>query len=378
MTGKISRVLPGTIVLVVVAIISYVVSKLTNSLISSMLVAIIFGVALRNLSLVRNAFEDGLKFCSKTVLRTGVVLLGLKLSIPQVAHLGWGPVFVIVATVLGTFLVTLLLGKLMRVAHTTTLLTATGTSICGAAAVAGMSAVTHRRGPQDEAVDSAAATAIASVTLFGTLGLIIFPYLAQAIGLTLTQTGVWLGAAIHEVGQVVAAGGIAGHNQPTATLGEELLNVATVTKLGRVATLAILVAVMGGLEQRNAAKWVREKAARTQVSQVLSGHPVDHAAARPRGPILPLFVAGFIGMVLVRSILEWVVGAPLPEGGLKAGLGYIDQVATFLLTVAMGAMGAGVNLRTIAKTGLKALALGMLAATLAAVVSLAVTLLCVQ
>lgn len=359
--------------MLVVAIISYLLSFATHNLISSMLIAIIFGVILRNTGLIHPRFEAGLKFSSKTVLRTGVVLLGLKLSIPQIAKLGWGPVIVIAVTVIVTFVSTLLIGRLLRVAHTTTLLTATGTSICGAAAVAGMSAVTHRRGPADEPVDSAAATAIASVTLFGTLGLIIFPPLAELLGLSTMQTGVWLGAAIHEVGQVVAAGGIAGHGLEPS-VAEELLNVATVTKLGRVATLALLVAIMGGLEQRNAAKWVRGQAMKAQVHQVLDGEPVDHEAAKPRGPILPLFVAGFMAMVIVRSGIEWTLGAPAPAEPLGITLAWIDKVATFLLTIAMGAMGAGVNLRTIAKTGLRALTLGLIAALLATFASLGATL----
>lgn len=368
------KMLPGIVTMLVVATISYLVNQQIH-LVSSMLVAILLGVVMRNLGIIRPPLEAGLKFSAKTILRIGVVLLGLKLSIPQIMQLGIGPVLVILATVAITFGSTLAFGKLLRVAHTTTLLTATGTSICGAAAVAGMTAVTHRRGPADEDIDSAAATAIASVTLFGTLGLVLFPTIAHAIGLTVEQTGVWLGAAIHEVGQVVAGAGIAGQNLPQAE-ATQLMNVATITKLGRVATLALLVAIMGGLEHRNAAKWVESQVVKHEVEAVVSGKPVDHNEAKPKGPILPLFVTGFLVMVFLRSALEWWQGTPV--GTLKIGLDYIDLLATFLLTVAMGAMGAGVNLKTIAKTGIRALTLGMLSATLAALIALAVTIITVS
>lgn len=364
------HMLPGIAAMLVIAGISYLVNQQIH-LVSSMLVAILLGVALRNLGIIRPTLESGLKFSAKTILRLGVVLLGLKLSIPQIIELGFGPIIVIIATVTVTFCSTLATGRLLRIAHTTTLLTATGTSICGAAAVAGMSAVAHRRGPKDEEIDSAATTAIASVTLFGTLALVCFPAIAHAMGLTVEQTGVWLGAAIHEVGQVVAGAGIAGQNLPRGE-AEQLMNIATLTKLGRVATLAILVAIMGSLEQRNANKTTHSQVIKDEVEAVVSGRPVNHGESKTKAPILPLFVLGFLIMVAARSVLEWQIGKPVGE--IKLILAYMDTVATFLLTIAMGAMGAGVNLKTIAKTGAGALLLGIIAATLAAFTALMATI----
>lgn len=369
-----TNILPGIAVMLVIAGISYLVNQQIH-LVSSMLVAILLGVAMRNLGIIHPTLEPGLRFSAKTILRVGVVLLGLKLSIPQILALGFGPIIVIIATVSATFCATIALGKLLRIAHTTTILTATGTSICGAAAVAGMTSVVKRRGDKDEDIDSAAATAIASVTLFGTLGLAIFPLIAHSIGLTMEQTGVWLGAAIHEVGQVVASAGIAGENL-SHVQAEQLMNIATVTKLGRVATLAVLVTLMGILEQRNLAKYSDKQIIRGQVQNAVSGMPVEHNDSKSRPPILPLFVAGFLCMVLFRSVLEWGTGKPV--GNIKLIIEYIDMLATFLLTIAMGAMGAGVNLKTIMKSGLKSLSLGLMAATLAALVALLATLISVH
>src|SRR5699024_6078829 len=103
-------------------------------------------------------------------------------------------------------------GRLFKVAHSTALLTATGTAICGAAAVAGMSAVVRRRDDydptaSDDDIEDAAATAIASVTVFGTIAMLALPPLCSALGLDTQGSGVWIGSAIHEVGQVVASAG---------------------------------------------------------------------------------------------------------------------------------------------------------------------------
>lgn len=351
---------PGIFVMLVVAIISVVINKWLISLASPMLIALLLGMLLRNVSAIRPLMEPGIIFSAKTILRAGVVLLGLKLSLPQIAHLGAGPLAVIAVTVVCTFCITLLLGRAIKVAHTTRLLTATGTSICGAAAVAGMSAVTQKQDENDDEVDNAAATAIASVTIFGTVGLLLFPVLARLMDLSPQQTGVWMGAAVHEVGQVVAAAGIAAQNSPAAEL---IMNTATVTKLGRVALLALLVAIVGVWEQRRATARTGHGAERGESPQ----------SATKKPPIVPLFVVGFLIAVVVRSVVEALAGSPL-TGSIAGVFGAADTLAAFLLTVAMGAMGAGVHLKTIISTGARALLLGALAAIVAGASSLAVTL----
>lgn len=312
-------------------------------LLSSMLVAIIAGLLLRNLGAVPELAEPGLKVTGKTVLRLGVVLLGLRLSLPAVAKLGWGAIGVVVITVTAVFATTLWLGRLLKVPHATALLTATGTAICGAAAVAGMSAVVQSDGEDDD-VDEGAATAIASVTLFGTLGILVLPLLVAALGLGATRAGVWVGASVHEVGQVVATAGL---------ISSAVLDVAVVAKLGRVVLLAPLVAVVGVIENRRAER-------------------LGHASRRTgrRGPVVPLFVLGFLAAVVVRSLADASVPADV--------WGWINAVATFLLTMAMCAMGAGVNIRRLARTGGRSLGLGLAAGLVSWVVSLAGVLLLVR
>lgn len=350
-----NKLLPGLGLCAAVALAATAVNSQVP-LLSAMLLAILVGVVLRNTGLVPQAAEPGLKVAGRTVLRAGVVLLGLRLSLPAVLELGWGAVGVIVVTVVAVFAATLWLGRVLAVPRATTLLTATGTAICGAAAVAGMSAVVSG-GEQDDDVESAAATAIASVTLFGTLGILLLPLLVGVLGLSPVPAGVWVGASVHEVGQVVAAGGL---------VSQEVLEVAVVAKLGRVVLLAPLVALVGVWEGRRQARRVGAQVVGAEVAQVLAGRPVTHP--RRQAPLVPLFVVGFLAMVAARSLLEGTVPAWV--------LGWAGQAASFLLTMAMCAMGAGVDLRCLTRNGLRALGLGGAAGLVSLLVSwLAVILL---
>ena len=343
---------PGIALCAAVAVAATAVNTVLP-LVSAMLVAILVGLLARNLGLIPVLAEPGLKVTARTVLRAGVVLLGLRLSVPAVLSLGWGAIGVIVATVTCVYLATLWAGRLLGVPRATTILTATGTAICGAAAVAGMSAVVRPRdddGEQAESVEEAAATAIASVTLFGTVAILVLPLLVSALDLGAVPAGVWVGAGVHEVGQVVAAAGL---------VSTAVLDVAVVAKLGRVVLLAPLVAVVGVLESRRAARLLAQRTAAEEVGQVLRGEPVSHRAG---APVVPLFVLGFLAAVVLRSLLE---------GSVPEVFSAASTLAGFLLTMAMCAMGAGVNLRSLVRSGGRALLLGALAGVVSALVSLA-------
>lgn len=337
---------PGITLAFVIAVVSYGLHWLMP-LLSPLLFAIVIGILLRNFKLIHHSADPGIAFSAKTILRIGVVLLGFKLSLPDVYSLGWKPLVIIATTVTAVYCITLLVGKWMKVPHTVRVLTATGTAICGAAAVAGMSSVVKERKDGDEEVESAAATAVASVTLFGTLSLLVIPGVINLglVGLTPLQQGIWTGASIHEVGQVVAAADFSG--------GGVITDIATVTKLGRVALLAPLVALVGYLE------------ARYLLAHKYDDDPAKAATSR-RQPILPLFVVGFLLAMIIRSIFDFA--------SLEVVYQWIDTVATFILTAAMMAMGAGVVFRHIIKTGLRAMLLGLVASIVAGVVPLSLLL----
>lgn len=164
----------------------------TFHLVSPILFAVLLGLVACNLGVLPNGADAGLEYASKILLGAGVVLLGLRLSLPDVLNLGAGALLVLLITVTATFAAALALGRWLRLARTTTVLTGTGTAICGVSAVAGMSAVVQkgkpRRGVADEPADSA--TALAVVTFCGTLAMFALPALARALGLSDIQAGV--------------------------------------------------------------------------------------------------------------------------------------------------------------------------------------------
>ncbi|GAA4429241.1 YeiH family protein [Georgenia halophila] len=351
-----ARRAPGLALTVTVAVAALVVNRVVP-LVSALLVAIVLGALLRNLGLVPPRAEEGLRFSARSVLRLGVVLLGLQLSVVEVLDLGWGAIAVIVLTVAGTWILTLLVGRLMRVPRTLRLLLATGTAVCGASAVAAMAAVASgEEGRDREDVQADAATAVAAVTIFGTLAMLVLPPLAGALALDAHASGVWLGAGIHEVGQVVAAGGL---------VGEAALATAVVTKLGRVVLLAPLVAAVGYAAARRARRELDRRAAVESADAVLDGQASSPRVAGPA--LVPAFVLGFLALVVVRSFVP--LPGPVLDGAATA--------STVLLTVAMVGLGSGVNVAALVRRGGPALLLGLVASVVAAGLALGGVLLLV-
>lgn len=290
----------------VAAGISWGVGLLVPGL-SAMLVAILLGAVLANVLPTDHrlmvAARPGLAISARRLLRAGVVLLGLQLVLGDILALGWPTVVGVVVIVAGTMAATLAMGRLLKVGGTQTLLVAGGFSICGAAAVAGIDGVLSKR------KDEEAATAVALVVVFGTLMIALMPSLAFALHLDPRTAGIWTGASTHEVAQVVAAAGI---------IGPDALKVAVLVKLARVLMLAPVLAVIS-FRQRSAG--------------------LEPGAARP--PLVPLFVAGFIAMVAVRSL------GVLPSSVVDLA----KLVQGWLLGAAMFALGTSVHASVLRRTG---------------------------
>lgn len=315
-----------------------------------MLFTILYGMILRNIRVIPSTCNSGLGFCAKTILRIGVVFLGFRLSIPEVLKLGFGPLLTILLTVVVVFAATLAIGTKLKGGHAFRILTASGTAICGAAAIAGITCVLkpHKnKQVQTEKIGVASATAVATITIFGTLAMMLTPILASRFGLSETQTGVWIGASIHEVGQVIAAAGFTG--------SDRVIDVATVTKLGRVVLLAGVVAIVGYLENKTASS-------------------ADSQSSTKKVTLVPLFVLGFLATMCLRSAAGWL-GI---EDSLTGVFEVLNQLSTWLLVIAMGAMGTNVDIASLVKSGKQSMLLGFIAALIASAVSLALTLIFVN
>lgn len=312
------RLLPGLAVAAAGALLGWAVHLLLPW-VPWLTAALVLGVIAGSIPPLRASLDGplgpGLAFSARTLLRAGIVVLGLKLSLLDIAGLGWGGVLAIIAVVAASFAATWAIAKALRLPGDEPMLLAAGFSICGVSAVGAMSAA--RRSP---ASDSGAP--IALVTLYGTLAIVVLPALAALLGLTPVQAGQWTGLAVHDVGQVVATAG---------TLGAGALAVAVVVKLTRVLMLAPMVA-LAALGSRRAARRSGER-----------------GGSLP--PIVPLFVIGFVLLVLVRTLV------PLPDWVLESA----DVVQSALLAMALAAIGAGLRLERLARSGARSLAAGALA-----------------
>lgn len=311
--GLVPRLLPGLAVAAGAALLAWLV-HLALPAVPLLTAAVALGIIVGQVPALRptlgGALAPGLRFAARSLLRAGIVLLGLKLSLVDIAGLGWVTIATTVAVVVLTFVGTLGLGRALGLPGHQPVLVASGFAICGASAIGAMGATVRAR-------DDEQAVPVALVTLCGTLAIAVLPALWHPLGLSATGFGHWVGAGVHDVGQVVATAQIAG----TAALA-----VAVVVKLTRVLMLAPMVAITAAVERRRA---------------------VDVAGPRPA--IVPLFVAGFLVAVLVNTFV------PLPEWVLIGA----DAVQTALLAMALFALGASIRLAALVRTGWRALVVGL-------------------
>jgi len=311
----------------------------------AMTLAVVLGLLAANLPgtavWIAGRARPGLDFAGKHFMRAGIVMLGLKVSIMDVLGLGWPALLLVAFVVAASFCGTYLIARLFRLPPETSLLVATGFSICGASAIGAMAAVRRIRH-----VDTVLPVAL--VTLCGTLAIGVLPLLVQPLQLSPRAFGAWTGASVHDVGQVVATAQTAG----TAALG-----IAVVVKLTRVLLLAPLVAVAGAHQRHSTARGRREELAR-RTAQGTAGTGAPQAALPP---VVPLFVVGFVAMVALRSS-----GWPT-SGWLDAGAGLQD----ILLGAALFGLGSAVRIRALLHTGSRALLAALVAWLLIAVLGLA-------
>ena len=317
------RLLPGLVVAGLGALAALVLHAFADAL-NALTAAVLLGAVVRTLHPLPGWARAGTAFARRTLLQVGIVLLGLELSVGELRELG-APTLVMVGVVVGlTFVVTRWLGRLAGLPEAMSLFIATGFSICGVSAIVAMSGT---RRHEDEDV----ATAVALVTVCGSLAILVLPLLRGPLGLSQHEFGVWVGASVHDVGQVVAtAGGV----------GTVALGTAVLVKLVRVLLLAPMVTVAAVSARRSARDG--------------SGEPASDV------PLVPMFVVGFLVMVGVRS------SGLVPDGVLDAAA----TTRSILLAAALFSLGASLDLRSLAVTGRRAAAVGLASWVLVAGTSL--------
>jgi uncharacterized integral membrane protein (TIGR00698 family) len=292
--------------------------------ISPMVVAFIVGIAVSALSGSLPVMAPGNRFAAKTILRFAVGLLGLQLTLHELASLGALTLLVVLAVFIATFLFTKWLGRILGVEHRLAELIAAGTSVCGASAIIATNAVTKAR-------DQDVGYAVAAVSLMGTVWMIVYPLLYELLQLDLLDYSLWVGSSVHEVAQVVAA---AFQVDPSAG------QIAIPVKLERVALLAPLVLTLGWLRFRREGE--------------------EAATSFRWQQIFPLFMVGFLALVALNSIVA------IPSHWRSV----VAQVTTFLLTMSLGAIGLETSVRDLRHQGIRPMLLTAAAALFMTTLSL--------
>ena len=321
---------PGLSAAMALAIIARLVTGYLPSVIAEVTVAILLGVVIATISGSRmRGLDPGLQFASQRVLRLGIILLGARLSLAEVARIGVPSTIVIVAVMAVSFLVVLAVSRLVKVEGRLAVLIAVGTAVCGNTAIVATAPIIGARARE-------VAYAVATITLFGTIAIFLYPAIGHTLAVPQSSFGLWAGVAVNDTSQVVAT---------SAAYGSQALDVATVVKLIRNALMAPLLFLI-------ATWWTsREKDA-----AVSAGRGIRRA--------VPLFVLGFLALATLRTL--GVIDA--------AEASTLDVAARALILVALAAVGMSIRVGELRETSWRPFAVGLSVALAVGLGSLAVIL----
>lgn len=292
--------------------LSFVVNHYISSL-SPLFISLIAGLLVGNIFSLSSESNIASTYLSKSGMRIGISLLGLQITFQNFADIGLKGFLVILVIVTTTFTMTRSLGVRFGFTPELSLLMASGFSICGASAVAAVGAA--RKNRKDEI-----AYAIGLVTLLGTLSIFVIPPITRVLSLSASTSGAWIGAAVHDIGQVIATASI---------VGPSSLKFAVITKLARVVLLApLLVALSSG--------------AKSSSSKPTSRMPRISS-------YLPPFIVIFLLLVAINNFIN--VSPPFQ--------GFLANLSKFLLSAGLFSMASTVRLIELRKIGGKPLIFGL-------------------
>lgn len=344
----------GLLLAIGIAVVARLLHKLIpgpmlNKAISDILIAVVLGLFIRNALRVSGSCEAGIKFALEHVLRFGIILLGLRLSLQDVAATG-GAAMLLVFTCIAVALSTAyIIGHLFKIPPRLTALIGVGTSICGNTAIV---ATAPAIGAKEEEVSFA----VAVITLFGLIAVIIYPMIGHTLGLSDTAFGLWAGTAVNDTSQVVAVG---------SAYSQTALNVATIVKLMRNTIMAPLIIMISLL-----------------LNNKTTSEGSSLPSTVPRGGILiPWFVIGFLTMSLIRTI--GISTGILPQDINRPGtlqmaafaLKGFDEAAKFAILTALAGVGLGTRLQVLLKIGLKPFTVGLCVSVVLSIASLSLIML---
>jgi len=351
------KLLPGLSLAAGVVVVSVLLADFVNSalgfkgLLSYIMTAIVIGLLVRNAMAIPAAFSPGISFCLTRVLRLGIIVMGIRLSIFDAARIGaWGIPIVLICVLTGLVLTTYFT-RLLHLPDRLGILMAVGTSICGATAIVAVA-------PAIKAEDQEIAYAVANITVFGVIAMLVYPYLANLLFAgNVVMAGLFQGTAIHETAQVTGAGLI--YDQAfEVTAKPSVADIAIVIKLVRNVFIAAVIPLMAYVY------------ARRTPSQ--GGSAGSHLSA---WKLFPVFILGFIAMAIFRSLGD----AGVQHGGLafgvwtgagwSRGIALASDGAGYALAMAMAGVGLGTHLKTLKGLGIKPFYVGLFASLVVGIAS---------
>ena len=347
---------PGLLLAAAVVAVSVLLADVVNAslgykgLLSYIMTAIVVGLVVGNTVPMPAAVGPGVSFCLAKILRLGIIMMGIRLSLFDAARIGaWGIPIVLTCILTGLVLTTFFT-RMLKLSDRLGTLMAVGTSICGASAIVATA-------PAIEAEDEEVAYAVANITVFGIAAMLIYPYLAHALfSGNVVMAGLFQGTAIHETAQVTGSALIYDQTfgvsqKPSAA------DVAIVIKLVRNAFMAVVIPVMAYI-------YARRQAGRD-----------GGAASVSARKLFPMFILAFVGMAAVRSM-----GDAGPRGGglafgvwpkaeWSAAVAWIGNAAGYVLAMAMAGVGLGTRLKTLKGLGITPFYVGLFASVVVGVAS---------
>jgi uncharacterized integral membrane protein (TIGR00698 family) len=308
-----------------------------KSPISTAMIAILIGIFFGNAFQVRESFQKGLDFTKEYILKFGIICLGIQLKPFEFLEFGKIAIPLIIVCIISVLIVIKLLIKKLKIPTRMAYLISIGSTVCGTTAIMATA-------PVIKANKNEVSYAIANITLFGILSMLIYPYFANIYfdGQPLL-IGLFLGTSIHETSQVAAAGLIYDQqfNSP------ETLNIATVTKLIRNTFLVIMIPLFAFLYNRGQSK---EK---------------NYSIIK----IFPYFVLGFVGMIILRNFGDHFF-MDISDNNWENTVEIIKSSSKVFLTMAMAAIGLSTNLKDIRAMGYKPFIVGFIAMITVGLVSI--------
>jgi len=309
-----------------------------KSPISTAMIAILIGILLGNIFNIRESFLLGIDFTQKYILKLGIIFLGIQLKPFEFLKFGTVAIPLIIICIISVLIVIKLLIKKLKISTKMAYLISIGSTVCGTTAIMATAPIIN-------ANKGEVAYAIANMTVFGIISMLIYPYFANIyFNGDPMYVGLFLGTAIHETSQVAAAGLIYDQqfNSP------ETLNIATVTKLIRNTFLVIMIPLFTYLFNRNKTK-------KKNYSLL---------------DIFPYFVLGFIGLIIFRNIGDQIFLTEYSRPIWQSVISNMNDYAKIFLSMAMAAVGLSTNLKDLKSMGYKPFIVGLIAMITVGLVSI--------